>query len=496
MTSSLRPDGRPVVVGDVTIVSPGLKGLVDVFVPGAAGLRGSDSAQDALVEALDVTGMQEQVTVVIHDHSIDTTVTPVRARSADAGGPGLSVTVRGPGTGMGQVLMAVDEAGFVTWALPDDIPVAESTTRGGDSRTYTVPLEPAEENDSGKRGLLAAVGKRVLKVLAFRLLDAVAGEVANRFAARWEERARPYRLRSFGPDDYLSADAPGLTVQDLAGLRDVPALLFVHGELTLCHSCFGSLPVDVLRRLADRYQGRVLAFDHPTVSLDPTANAAWLADMVRGAGLVLDVVGHSRGGLVARMLAEQPGRVGLQADSLRVRRLVMVATPNQGTALADGERLAKYVERVTNLLEFVPDTGIVDVLTIVIEVVKQIAVGAYDGLEGIAAMKPGGVWLTELNTATPSATAPTTSYFAVASNYAPPPGSPLLRIARDKVTDLVFGEAGNDLIVAEQSVYGSNGGSLFPVADPVLLTADRSVDHSSYWSSPAVHSALENWLQP
>jgi hypothetical protein len=492
VSSSLRPDGRPVVVGEVTIVSPGLRGLVDVFVPGAPGLRGSDSAQEALVEALDATGMQEQVTVVIHDHSMDAAAAPVRARSTDAGGPGLRVTVRGPGTGMGQVLLAVDEAGYVTWSLPDDIPVGESTTRGGDSRTYTVPLAPAEESDGGKRGLLAAVGKRVLKVLAFRLLDAVAGEVANRFASRWEEHARPYRLRPFGPDDYLSPDAPDLTIEDLAGHRDKPTLLFVHGELTLSHSCFGALPLEVLRLVADRYQGRVLAFDHPTVSLDPTANAAWLADMVRDAGLVLDVVAHSRGGLVARILAEQPERVGLQPDSLRVRRLVMVATPNQGTALADGEQLAKYIERVTNLLEFVPDTGIVDVLTMVIEVVKQIAVGAYDGLEGIAAMKPGGQWLTELNTAASSKT----SYFAVASNYTLPPGSPLSRVARDKVTDLVFGEAGNDLIVAEQSVYASNGASLFPVADPIVLTASQSVDHSSYWSSPAVHSALENWLQP
>jgi len=422
---------------------------------------------------------------------MDTTaLTTGISRSTEHGEPGLSLTVPGPGTGMGQVLLAADEAGILSWVLPDDVPAAEAVTRGGDTRTYTIPIAVAEVRDDGQRGLLAAIGKKVLKVLAFRLLDKVAGEFANRFAAQWEEGAHPYRLRPFGPDDYRNPDARALTAADLRRYSGAPALLLVHGEMNLSHSGFGRLPPEVMRRLHNQYQGRVFAFDHPTVSVTPTANATWLADLVRGADLTVDIVAHSRGGLVARVLAERPDAVGLIANSLDVRRLIMVATPNQGTALANTDGLSKFVDRVTNLLEFVPDNAVTDVLSIVISVVKQLAVGAYNGLDGIIAMKPGGPWLTELNNQRPT----TATYFAVSSNYEPPDGSPLARVARDRVTDLVFKNIGNDLIVPEAGVYAPNGASSFPVTDPLTLTAMQSVDHSSYWTCHAVHARLDQWL--
>jgi len=75
----------------------------------------------------------------------------------------------------------------------------------------------------------------------------------------------------------------------------------------------------------------VLAFDHPTVSVTPTAKATWLADLVRGAGLTVDIIAHSRGGFVARMLTEQPSAVGLGPDSVDVRRLIML--PHRSRAL-------------------------------------------------------------------------------------------------------------------------------------------------------------------
>lgn len=41
----------------------------------------------------------------------------------------------------------------------------------------------------------------------------------------------------------------------------------------------------------------------------------------------------------------------------------------------------------------------------------------------------------------------------------------------------------------------ANGATHFPVADRLTLAADRSVDHSSYWSSPYVLAQLGTWLE-
>jgi hypothetical protein len=496
MSKALRPDGEPVTLEGVTIVSPGLRGNVDVLPAAAPGLRGADSATDALVAALEATDMREQRTIVISDHSVDSyALGGGISRSTQHGEPALALTVPGPGTGMGQVLLAVDEAGVVSWVLPDDVPASEAATRGGDTRTYTVPIEVAETAgtaDSGQRGLVAIIGKKLLKVLAYELLEDVAGKLAGHFAARWEADHHPYRLRPFDPGGYRGQDARSLTAADLAPYQRAPVLLLIHGEMNLSHTGFSQLPPDVLRGLHDRYEGRVLAFDHPTISATPTENAAWLAGLVRGAGLTVDIVAHSRGGLVARALAEQPDSAGLPRDSLRVRRLIMAGTPNQGTALASTNGLNYWVDRVTSMLDVIPDIPVIETLNIVISVVKQIAVGAYDGLDGIAAMRPGGPWLTELNKPSPAAAA----YHAISSDYAPAEGAPLARVARDRVTDLIFRNAGNDLIVPEASVYGRNGAAAFPIAAPLTLTAGQSVDHFSYWGCTAVHDKLGQWLAP
>src|SRR5262249_49537012 len=154
---------------------------------------------------------------------------------------------------------------------------------------------------------------------------------------------------------------------------------------------FRGLPATAVADLQVSYGGRVFAFDHPTLSASPTDNARALAQLVVGSQLELHILAHGRGGVVARVLAEQPGAVGL--TGVTVRRVVMVATPNAGTVLTDFERLGDLVDIVTNLLDVAPDIGVTDVLSLVISVVKQLAVGALSGLDGLTAMQPDGEYL-------------------------------------------------------------------------------------------------------
>jgi len=403
--------------------------------------------------------------------------------------------VPGPGSGFGQVLLYTAEDGTQTWHLPEDVPAQGEAVaaRGAERRTYRVPrmISPVPTDDPGTRGLIAAIGKKLLKVLAFRLIEEAGEFVAERIAARWEARNRPHRLRSFTPQDF-STSGRELGPDDWAHLASGPALLFVHGTFSRTDAGFGRLPTELVTQLHERYQGRVFAFDHPTLATSPTDNARWLAGQLpAGLSFQVDVVAHSRGGLVARELGEHGPELGL--DRFALRRLVMVGTPNAGTALADVANWTGYLNRMTNLLQFVPDNPVTDTMDAVLTLLKHVALGAVRGLDGLTAMDPKGDYLVgRLNQ--PAGRATSGEYLAVASDYQPPAGSPLLRVARNGVTDLVFGADGNDLVVPTDGVFTVPGAIGFPIATVLNLPPVAAVDHTSYMANQSFGASLLEWL--
>jgi pimeloyl-ACP methyl ester carboxylesterase len=261
--------------------------------------------------------------------------------------------------------------------------------------------------------------------------------------------------------------------------------------MSQAHTGLQRFPPGLLQQLHDRYDGRVFAFDHFTVSADPTENVRWLAGQLPdAAGLTVDIVAHSRGGLVGRVLAERGTELGLDGK-ITVRTLIMVGTPNAGTALADREHLGGLLDRVTNLVQLIPDNPVSDTIEIVITVLKQLAVGAVGGLAGLMSMNPRGHYLTGFLNKPASTNA---TYRAVASNFEPLAGSPLLRIARDATADIVFSSTHNDLIVPTDGVYKVPGLDGFAPADPLIFPAETGVDHSSYWNQPAFADRILTWL--
>ena len=136
----------------------------------------------------------------------------------------------------------------------------------------------------------------------------------------------------------------------------------------------------------------------------------------------------------------------------------MVASPNAGTILADREHLSDLIDRVTDLAQFVPDNGVTDTLGLLFAVVKQLAVGAVGGLDGIMSMNPAEGYLDELNGRPASAA----QLRAIAADYEPPKGAPVARVARDGATDLVFKAADNDLVVPTLGCWDVDGAGGFP----------------------------------
>ena len=278
---------------------------------------------------------------------------------------------------------------------------------------------------------------------------------------------------------------------DWKRLGEGRALLFLHGTMSQAHTGFGTFPQTLMRALYQQYCGRVAAFDHHTISVTPTGNACTLASLVPAdARLTVDIIAHSRGGLVGRVLAERPGEAGL-ANRISVRNLVMVATPNAGTALADPKHLGKMMDRFTNIIQFLPDNLVLGTIDAVLTVLKQLAVGAFAGLDGLMAMDPRGPYLRDFLNQPAQTMA---DYHAVAADFEPATGSPLLRVARDGLMDLVFGSRPNDLIVPTQGVYMVPGATHFPIKGSLVFDASKGVDHSGFWPRIEFDSALRCWL--
>lgn len=490
MSERLNPEGLPVYpTADVAVTTPGLNGFVDVHGPQTPQMRAAEAATKEFLDALREADLGEQLTVEVTETSELDSRGGTRAM---AGQSQISLTVPGPGDGFGQVLLYAAEDGSLSWHFPDDIPRSQVADRGSARRTYRIPRAvPPTGSAAGQRGALNAVGKKLLKVLVFRLVDRIGQEVGDYFVSRWEAQKRPYLLRTFTSANYRSPGASELGPADWERLATGPALLFLHGTGSQSHSGFRRLPADLMAQLQDHYEGRVFAFDHPTISVTPTQNATWLSEQLpSGLHLVVDAVSHSRGGLLGRVLAEQAAQTGLM-ERLSVRNLVMVGTPNAGTVLADTSNLKHLLDRMTSAIQFIPDNGVTDVLDIVLAVVKQLAVGALAGLDGLMSMNPSGTYLSSLNS---GATSTGATYHAVASNYEPLGGAPLARVARDGLTDLVFGNQDNDLVVPTAGVYTVPGAPNFPIADPLLFGSADGVDHSSYWGQPRFAPALLDWL--
>ena len=491
MSTELNPDGSPVYVGSVTLTTPGLSGRADSHPGGAPGMRAAELTTDEFEEALANENVESQETIELTD-TAESASGRAGTRSTSYGEPAIVMEVPHPGEGLGQVVLYVDEAGVSSWTFATGENEVGGTARGaGATRTYVIRRAVPPQPESGAtRGLTGAVGKKLLKVLVFPLVDPLIGKVGDFFAHKWEEKKRPYGVRSFTPDDYGSPDGITLDAERWSKLSGGRALLFVHGTFSRTHTGFGRLPRDYVEQLSQHYGDRLFAFDHFTLSEDPKQNVEWLARQIPdGLTLDLDIVCHSRGGLVSRVLAEKQSGLSLGSKSVRIGRVVFVATPNNGTPLTDAKYIGGLIDTYTNLLNFFPDTGIVETIEGVITVTKQVALATLKGLEGLQAMTPKSPFLAQyLNQGPPG----DQQYFALASNYEP--SDPGLATFRDRIMDWVFERAENDLVVPEAGVYSENGSGMFPIEDRHLFAGADAIPHTRFFADEVARRKISEWL--
>ncbi|HEY5873801.1 MAG TPA: hypothetical protein VIT64_00810, partial [Ilumatobacteraceae bacterium] len=430
----------------------------------------SGALGDALDDAFEI--------VTADEHQFEL---PTRTRGERAASPPtaeVDVATGGPAV----VLLEDPDTGRVRWVLPTGI--GRPKTRGGaapDSTHFSIPLDDAMAGGA-TRGVTSAVAKRIIRVLVPKVADHLLHKAGHHFARWWEESHRREGLRLFEPATFsVAVPELGLGFQDTKRLSSGRSMLFLHGTMAQAHTGFGAVPPLFMESLAARYEGRLWAYDHFTLSRSPGENAALLLDDLRRLAprdqhFDIDVVAHSRGGLVARELAELSAR----ADQVNVRSVTFVATPNAGTPVCSASNLDTFVSQLTNLITFIPDNPVVDALDTVLALVKHLLVGAYEGIDGVRAMDPDDKRLGALNLGQ----APLgVTFYGVGSVYEPAPGSPAARRLRDAVFDRVMGGAANDLLVPVDSVRLAGGTEIVPAENWLQLGAAEGIDHSGYWRS-------------
>jgi hypothetical protein len=471
---------------NVYVQAPGLIGSVELLEPTLLGTRaGEQRATSALTSALDRQEFTTLHSLEINAMSTAGPIAPANRGADDR--PLLTLEVPDIGPEQPQVVLLADEEGVVTWHFPQ--PAAEPSMVRFDvpADTVATPTPPGQH-----RGLVSLIGKKLLSVLVFRAVEVGAQVLAKAIADRWESQHWPSRLRRFtGPGD-------GATVTPLDGqawthLTGGRALLFIHGTFGTSQGGFGALDGAVWQQLSQRYGGRVFAFDHPTLSVDPLANVATLTSLVpQGTQLEVDIVAHSRGGLVARALAS--AAIG-DTHPLRVNKIVHIGVPNAGTALADVSRHAKFLDRISTLLNLAPDgplSVVADIFDGVLTVVKIIGCKAIGNLPGLSAMDPAADWLKTLG----ARSAPPYTAYSIGADFEPTGG--LLQLVRvpNSLADAVFGFTPNDMVVPAEGVFDAPSAWGFPIPFDrrVAFAKSESVWHCSYLGREKTQQALLGWL--
>jgi len=260
---------------------------------------------------------------------------------------------------------------------------------------------------------------------------------------------------------------------------------------------------------AEKKYDLVLAYDHATLSASPMLNAFDLAALLRPSPASVDIISHSRGGLVARWFCE-----GYADPSLK-RRVIFVGSPLAGTSLAAPPRLKSALDLLTNIanmLRMASDFAAANPLFLTASGLLRV-VGGITGLaartpvfDAAIAMVPGldgqsrvgnnpSLVRLRSNTGTADFASGHVRYFAVKSNFEPKAiGWNFLRLFSKPLHQL--GDWGADLIFDGQNDLVVDTESMCEVADKRVIaiahdfgTTDR-VHHVNYFVQPETAQAV------
>jgi pimeloyl-ACP methyl ester carboxylesterase len=302
----------------------------------------------------------------------------------------------------------------------------------------------------------------------------VLGKVEFAAIKYWENKVRAAQgIHRGSPGELLQPVPISADADYLRSFAGQTSLLFIHGTTSSTSGAFARLAEfpDTADWLWKSYAGRVLGFNHHTLTKSAAQNAM---DFLNGLPehektYEFDVVVHSRGGLVARAIAELNAT---QLNSLaklnppwkqpnvkvRFRRIVFVGTPNSGTDLADPKNLSKAIDWLANIAEVMSGSAVAVAMGAIFSITAMVVEAGFKALPGLvdqavdADSKTGPLLQLLDHPAQPPANVP--DYFGVEASFEPK--GRLLAAAVAFGMRKAFRDKDNDLVVPTDgvSVFG------------------------------------------
>jgi tetratricopeptide (TPR) repeat protein len=359
-------------------------------------------------------------------------------------------------------------------------------------------LEDAAPTRGATRGFLGDVFVRGIDVLTGlggdTAVDFVASKVVQAFDGQVDNGV--YRLdgRRLEP---LKGQSPSAIAASTGA-----SLVLIHGTFCETVGTFGQLWAqhpELVQQLFTAYEGRLYALDHATLGRNPIENAITLAEAAAD-GARLHLLTHSRGGLVAEVLARvcSTPRLALEkffdadtqsAKDLRqlaaivsrkailVDRVVRVACPARGTLLAS-KRLDAYVSVLKWALELAQLPVVPQLLDFLGEVARRRADPSV--LPGLAAQIPDSPIVQWLHADGGSIRG---DLRVIAGDMQ---GDSVVSWVKTLLSDAFFW-SDNDLVVQTRSMYGGA-----PRQKPSMFVLDQGgkVSHFTYFSNGQTASAI------
>jgi hypothetical protein len=465
--------------------------------------------------ALAESGFVEQETIHLDVDEASVPKTAAGMRSAKTDDTIVVEAGKSPVKGV-QVVLYADESGGMSWHLPEGLEVGapeeeeEESYRAGQKAVFTIPARTGaarasqESGPTEMRGWVTAIGRKVLKVLVIPLAAKALANPTEKIVQVVERKHSQNLIRPLDVTNYQKkVTTPFQDWKSLSGKR---ALLIVHGIISSTDGMLHRLPSAAMKALQDRYQGRVVGYDHFTLSIDPDENARFFLNKVLKAipkGTVeFDILCHSRGGIVSRAMVER-GRQLVPNHNCVFQKVFFVATPNAGSVLGNPKHIVDMVDVFTNFLTKLPDGTAAYVIESVLAIIKLAAYTLEKALPGLAAMGTAGYIKTDLNVKPkPEITGELNrvKYGAAAADYSPDPSqsNAFFAAALNAVVDRTFKEGSrsvaNDLVVPRDGVHGPNGSAMFPIANTLIYNKSDHVYHNDFFAHPRTIETLAEFL--
>jgi hypothetical protein len=435
------------------------------------------------------------------------------------------------------VAALIERGGVFSWVMPDRVEraprtnvirrrgaaamagIPESAGAGLAHFTIEIRAEPARAKARQQRGIISDVVVRSVTVFVLKF---VAHAMVGNVMSLLERHVDTGLVVVARPDPSTWRRADDLAAAKLPKSRPARVLLLVHGTFSNTVGGFAALGVHpwgkaFLQSAIDTYD-LVLGYDHRTLAVDPLENASDLLARLRAAlgqqPPTLDIVSHSRGGLVTRSLIE----LVAPYEDWRpvVEHAVFVAGTNRGTLLAEPRNWNALLDVYTNsamaatrALNLLPQTALFGTILggaiqgVGALVKALVTAGISEGAApGLAAMEPDGPFVTKINQTQPGQPdREHSNYYAVSSDFsAAAPGEDpiempprLMAVLEDRLMDALMKES-NDLIVNVSSMAAIDETTGGFIDDELAFGRNRTVYHSNYFGRPEVAAALARWL--